>query len=198
MYVRHEVTTQGLVIARMSAGEGSLRVLVYTEALGLVTALAKSAREERSKLRAHLQAGTIGTFAFVKGRDFWRVIGATETENVYFALEGDAAGKEAAARTLAAVRQFVHGAVADPYLWQALSGFAHALSVHRTKLEVDPRTLEYLAVFRLLASLGYVRERSTTGVFLETGYDTETLARAASARTALAHAVNEAIAASGL
>lgn len=189
--IRHEVATRGIVVARIPAGEGSLRVLMYTEALGLVAALAKSAREERSQLRAHLQTGTLGTFMLVKGRDAWRVMGATATENLFAPLSGDAA--EAAARTLSAVRRFAHGAGADPYLWRALAGFAQAVA--RGK---DAWVLEHLAVFRLFAALGYVRESAATREFFDVSYEPDTLARARAARAPLVRAVNEAISASGL
>ena len=54
MLQKREVHTRAIVIARRSAGEGSVRVSLYTEELGLVSALVTSAREERSKLRPHL------------------------------------------------------------------------------------------------------------------------------------------------
>lgn len=196
MYVRHEVVTPGIVIQRIAAGEGSVRVFLYTEALGLVTALAKSAREERSKLRAHLQVGTHGTFALVRGRDTWRITGATGTSNVLFTHAHSASGREAAARVFQAVRQFVHGAVPDQYLWESLSGFIAALGACAER--GNARVLEYLAVLRLLASLGYVREDAAIMPFLAVSYEPDIVARAEAARATLVKAVNEAISASGL
>ena len=40
-----EITVRGVVIGRRPIGEGSARISLYTDALGLVSAVAKSARE---------------------------------------------------------------------------------------------------------------------------------------------------------
>src|SRR5262249_18379111 len=96
--------TRGIVVGRFPAGEGSVRALVYTDAFGLVSVLAQSAREERSKLRPYLQIGTLGTFTLVRGK-VWRVTGASAAENLHFELFGRARAQQASARIFAAVRQ---------------------------------------------------------------------------------------------
>lgn len=195
MYIKREVTTEGIVIGRAAAGEGSTRVLFYTRVLGLIAALAKSAREERSKLRPHLQVGTFGTFTLVKGKDTWRVTGATGTENAHFALSGNVRAQEALARVLGSMRQFVHGEGSDPYLFSVLSGFFDSLS------HVDAEHIaaaEGLAVLRILSALGYVGETKLTKEFLPAHYDETVLARAAAVRSPLIRTINEAISASGL
>ncbi len=195
MSLRSDITTRAIVLLRTSAGEGSVRVLLYTETLGLVIALATSAREERSKLRSHLQVGTLGTFSLVRGRDVWRAVGATDTQNTYFTLSGRRKAQEAAARVLASVRQFVHGEGPDPYLFSVLSEFlSSVVSIEDSHVS----GAECVAVLRILSALGYVREDSATKEFLSVSYDTATLARALGARPLLVRTVNEAIGASGL
>ena len=195
MSAHRKLATRGIVLARHAAGEGSARVMFYTESLGLVTALAKSAREERSKLRPHLMAGTMGTFSFVQGRDVWRVTGATATANIYFELGERAAAREAAARLLSALRQFVHGEGNDLRLFEILSAFFLALP---SLAEADIAQAECVAMLRVLSALGYVQEGPETAEFLPAAYDPALLGRARQARPALVRVVNEAIAASGL
>ena len=196
MYAKREVTTRGIVLSRPSAGEGSIRVLLYTEDLGLVSALAKSGREERSKLRAHLQSGTVGTFSLVKGRDVWRVTGAVETQNAHFSLL-DKTAQEAAARILMSMRQFVRGEGADLFLFKTLYGFLESLPSVDSELILPA---ESIAALRLFAALGYVRRDAFTEEFLmdEGTYGAHVLARAAEERQKIVRTINEAISASGL
>ncbi|MBI3571983.1 recombination protein O N-terminal domain-containing protein [Candidatus Kaiserbacteria bacterium] len=195
MSVNRECTTRGIVVGRFAAGEGSVRVLLYSDALGLVSALAKSAREERSKLRPYLQVGTFGTFTLVKGKDVWRVTGATAAHNVHFALTGRTDAQETGARVLGTVRQFVRGEGSDPYLFSALS---QCLSSLPAIPDTHIPAAECLAVLRMLAALGYVPQNRDTEEFLPVAYDARTLARAQRARAFLVRMINEAIAVSGL
>jgi DNA repair protein RecO len=195
MSAHRKLSTRSIVLARHTAGEGSARVLFYTEALGLLTALAKSAREERSKLRPHLLPGTLGTFSFVQGRDVWRVTGAVSTANVYFELGERPAASLAAGRLLSALRQFIRGEGSDPYLFDALSGFFLVLP---SLAEEDIAHAECIAMLRMLSALGYVREGPETAAFFSVTYDAAALRHARDMRPSLIRIVNEAIAASGL
>ncbi len=195
MSVAREVTVRAIVVARRSAGEGSVRISLYTDSLGLISALAKSAREERSKLRPHLQVGTTGVFSLVKGRDVWRVTGATSTENSYFALAGKKSAQEAAARVIAIVRQFIRGEGSDPYLFSVLFGFFRALPEMEEEYALEA---ECVAVLRVLAALGYVREDPHMTSFLDISYDAATLKQVRVSRASLVRLINEAISESGL
>lgn len=195
MSINREITARAIVVARRSAGEGSVRISLYTDSLGLVVALAKSGREERSKLRPHLQVGTTGVFTLVKGRDLWRITGATSTENSYFALSGKKSAQEASARVIAIVRQFIRGEGSDPYLFSALFGFFRALP---SMDEEYISEAECLAVLRVLAASGYVREDAKMARFLDIAYEADTLAEARRSRPLLVSLINEAIAESGL
>lgn len=150
MSAKREVTTRAVVIGRAQAGEGSVRVHLYTEELGLVSAIAKSAREERSKLRAHLTTGTYGSFALVKGERGWRVTGATGTKNAHFVASDNTEAQIAFAHVIGVVRQLVHGEGANHQLFNALWGFVTVPPMKKF-LEAEQDT-----VLHILASLGYV------------------------------------------
>ncbi len=190
-----KVVVQGIVVARHSAGEGSARVLIYTDALGLVSALATSAREERSQLRSHLQAGTQGAFSLVRGRDVWRVTGALHTKNVYFIPGVSSAQRESASRVLSFIRQFVRGEGSDPYLFETLSGFFASFPYDNESLLKDA---ECVAILRMLSALGYVEAHHSFASVMSGAYDTDTLVSARAMRPALVQAINEGISVSGL
>jgi recombinational DNA repair protein (RecF pathway) len=194
MSERHEITVRGVVVGHRLAGEGSLRISLYTDALGLTYAFAKSAREERSKLRAHLTEGTYGTFTLVRGAHAWRMTGATATRNVYFAIVA-LSSREAVARIIGTVRQFVRGEGSDPYFFSVLWGFLHAVP-HIGESAVS--AVEAVTALRMFAALGYVRAGADLEPFLESPQDPAMFAKAASVQRAIVRAVNEGIAASGL
>lgn len=192
--LKREVHTRGVVIARHSAGEGSVRVTLYTEELGLVRAVAKSAREERSKLRPYLLTGTRGTYSLVKGKVEWRVTGAVDCRMTYYETDVREA-QEAAERILAIVRQFVHGEGRDEELFIALYDFLQSLP---ELVKEDIQIAEYVAVLRILAALGYVAKTDGVEEFISAEYSAALLARANMRRKDLVSLINHGLGASGL
>lgn len=194
MSLKREVHTRGVVVARRAAGEGSARVLIYTEELGLIHAVAKSAREERSKLRPYLLSGTRGHYSFVKGKAEWRVTGAVGCRTVFYETE-ERAAHESATRVLALVRQFVHGEGKDEGLFTALYEFLESLHVLSV---ADIQIAEYVAVLRILAALGYVAKTDGVEEFMSAEYSAALLARATERRKDLVSLINHGLGASGL
>lgn len=180
---------------KASAGEGSVRVLLYTDSAGLLWAHAQSAREERSQLRSHLQIGTRGKFSLVKGKDVWRVVGIAETVNMHFALEHRTDAQKTLQRVLLFVRQFVRGEGSDPYFFSVLWGFFNSLHDHDDESLKDA---EHAVVLRMLAALGYVEGGESISRFLHPSYDKDTLADFSKKRKTVLSVINEGITASGL
>jgi DNA repair protein RecO len=195
MSLAPERTVRAVVIGRHPAGEGSARILLYTDKLGLIHALAKSAREERSKLRSHLVEGTRGVFSLVRGASFWRLTGVVKSENIYFAPSLRAHAKESAARVFGVVRQFVRGEGSDPFFFEALWEYLSALPRFS---DDEASTAECVVVLKLLAALGYVSPDGGTERFLEAPYEGAVFEEARGARARIVAAINEGIAASGL
>lgn len=194
MLQKREVHTRGIVIARRSAGEGSVRVSLYTEELGLVSALATSAREERSKLRPHLMVGTRGTFSLVKGKEVWRLTGAVGAVNTYFELETNDQ-RESSARVMALIRQFVRGEGHDEGLFESVWEYCAAL---RGVLGEDVRILEYVTILRILSALGYVAPADDITEFLGAPYSAALIASARERTKDLIRRINDGISVSGL
>lgn len=195
MLKNHEVTTRAVVISRAPQGEGSVRVFLYTHHLGLVAALAKSAREERSKLRPHLQVGTFGTYTLVKGGYDWKVIGATDTTSHYFSLSGNEVAQRASSRVITLVHQLVHGEEVNEDLFDALWEFLSALP---ELSEEEVKIAERLAVVRVLRSLGYVPSHKHIPHLEDMRYDGEALKDVAPHKRAILSLISDALSASGL
>ena len=194
MSLKREVHTRGVVLSRRAAGEGSVRVEMYTEELGLVRAVAKSAREERSKLRPYLLPGTCGSYSLVKGKAEWRVTGAVGCRTTFYEATEKPA-QESAERVLSLVRQFVHGEGRDVELYVALHEFLLSLP---TLSPADLQIAEYVAVLRILAALGYVAKTDGIEELMSAEYTAAVLTRANARRKELVSLINHGLGASGL
>jgi recombinational DNA repair protein (RecF pathway) len=171
-----------------------MRVHIYTEELGLVTAVATSAREERSKLRAHLVDGARAVYSLVKGKRDWRVTGAVGAQISYFECATDEQ-RLSAARVVALVKQFVHGEGADEGLFESVWEFLTAVP---TLANTDVLIAEYVAVLRILAALGYVAKTDDVEAFIGPTYSAALIAHATLKRKDLVQRINDGIGASGL
>lgn len=191
--MNREVTTRAVVVGRYAAGEGSVRALLYTEALGLVGCIAKSAREERSKLRPHLVVGTKGTYSLVRGSYDWRVVGAVQTAHVYFSGAPKSV-QTASASVITLVPQLVRGDGSESALFDALWHFLESL---KTLPEEYVATAERLAVLRILFALGYVADGDVeVSDFCD--YSLRALTLSPPEESRCIRAINEGLLASGL
>lgn len=189
-----EVHTKGIIINRFSSGEGSVRVHIFTESLGLVGALAKSAREERSKLRPHLTVGTFGSFDLVQGRETWRVTGAVGTIHSYFSLIGNPAAQDRCARVLSLLRQLVRGEECDEALFSVVWHFLIAVGDVPQDMLVHA---ERLVVLQILAALGYVSKEAVPDQANLT-FSLESLQSLMAVEVGMRGAIQEGFVASGL
>ena len=64
-------------------------ISIFTRDLGLVFASAQGIRFEKSKLRPFTRDYSFGQFSFVKGKEYWRLTGASGFGNEF---EGHFAG----------------------------------------------------------------------------------------------------------
>lgn len=190
----HDVQTRGIVISRFSSGEGSVRVHVYTEALGLVSALAKSAREERSKLRPHLTVGTFGHFDLVQGTNTWRVVGAVKTQNYYFAFTSKEK-QHSAARVLSLLRQLITGEEKDERLFKSVWEFLSALNEVADEHVVRA---ERLVVLQVLGALGYVSKEAVPTLKEEFDYSVRAFQELEAIEKEMQRAIKNGFVASGL
>lgn len=190
----HEIKTRGIVVGRFSAGEGSVRVQLFTEELGLVVAIAKSGREERSKLRPFLTVGTFGYFDLVRGAHALRVTGVTGAHNIYFLVSKYEEKQVVSARVLSLFRQLITGEERDEVLFMHMWRFLHALHYIPSEHLVQ---CERFVVLQILAALGYVSKAVVPDVGVDEYTDSLYMQLATDERD-MQKAIREGLMASGL
>ncbi|MCI0542607.1 DNA repair protein RecO, partial [bacterium] len=114
----HIYQTRGFVVGSTAYGEADKLVHLFTEDLGLVSAIVKSVREARSKLKCSLQDFTYARLDLVRGKEMWRM---TDAEEITRLSPRESPDK---VRILAGIfsllRRFVHGEERDAKLFETL------------------------------------------------------------------------------
>jgi recombinational DNA repair protein (RecF pathway) len=80
--------TKAIIIGMRNHGEGSRLVFMLTRDLGLLVARGQSLREQRSKMRYHLQYGQRCAIDLVRGKEFWRLVGGEKEQETVFCPRG--------------------------------------------------------------------------------------------------------------
>lgn len=151
----HVYQTEAFILKGYDSNDADRFLNLFTRELGLVKAVAKSARRERSKLRYSLQDYSVGNIALVRGRDVWRVTGAQEEYSMYHALKHDQKKLMLFGRIMFLLRRLLQGEERNEYLFETILSCFTFLE----QCESNERTLkgvEYITTLRLLYSLGYV------------------------------------------
>lgn len=141
-------------MASRPLGEASRLFDIFTARLGRVTALAAGVRELKSKLHYHLQELAAVRVSLVRGRGLWRIVHA---ESFCFPLALSMLGPErrvVAARLLGLLSRLVVDEGRRGRVWREASDACRFLS-HELLTASELANFELLAVWRLLATLGY-------------------------------------------
>src|SRR3989344_164867 len=72
----------GVVLGKRGVGEANVLVFILTSELGLVRAMARSARAESSKLRYVLESFTHARFTLLRGKNEWKLVGVEQASRV--------------------------------------------------------------------------------------------------------------------
>ena len=182
----HLYHTEGFVLRGSEKGEANKSFLLLTRELGLISATAQSVREERSKLRYGLSDFSLAELSLVRGKDSWRITGATLVEDVYGALRASPHAAALFARIFRLLRRLVAGEEKNEQLFCAVKEaflFLHSSSVPPFLKEVPVRAedlkiprladeplplgkgelrsaeVEVVLVLRILYLLGYLAPR---------------------------------------
>ncbi|MCW9054847.1 MAG: DNA repair protein RecO [Candidatus Pacebacteria bacterium] len=162
----HRYQTDGLVLGHYPVGEADSLIDIFTEDLGRVRAVARSIREEHSKLRFSLQNLSVARISLVRGKETWRIVGAESRENLYTALADDEGKRELILRMVRLLRKLLAGEESNPALFRVvMSGIE---SIRTTATDSKELTdLECLIVLRILHNLGYLAKDERTAPFLD-------------------------------
>lgn len=193
--MHRKFATEGLVLGKRSVGEANVVAVILTKDFGLLRAMARSARRERSKLRYGLEPLTQAQFSLVQGRREWRLAGAEKVERSL--LSAPAARRQALGRITRLLLRLIQGEEANAALYkEVVEGFS---SLALAQSEGDAASIECIVVLRILSRLGYLSHTAEVSHFLEGDFSLLELASAAAlARTRLIRLINDSLSASGL
>jgi DNA repair protein RecO (recombination protein O) len=190
--------TEGIVLESADTGESNKYISILTKDFGFIKALARSAREEKSKLRYSLQDLSYINTSLVRGRDIWRITGAKEHYNLYRELSGEMDKLRMLIRVFALLKRLLHGEEKNESLFlTVVNGIDFARG---NRLDGDSLiNVEYIVVLRILAELGYVAKKSAFDSLLSSSAITHsTIAGLFPIRDSALIAINRALAESQL
>ena len=192
----HVYTTEGWILRGTPIGEADKYFHILTRDLGVVTARARSVRLGGSKLSPALVDFSFSILSFVKGKYSWRLVGAKSADNTYKGLESKPEKRVLWVRFLDVLRQLIHEEEKDKVPYEITKDFYDAL-VKRDYSSEELKSLECLAMFYLLKTLGYIEEKISYKEILSVPFfDENSIIRARVIRKELIDELNRALSAS--
>ena len=187
--MRHNYTTRAIVLARTPLGEANGFITILTDELGLLRARAQGIRKPGAKLASALATYAESSLTLVRGREGWRITGAS-LETPWFTRMGTRAARTRAARITGLVLRLVAGESAESAVFPIVTNFFTALA---TLPEESHEAVEILAALSILAALGL-----DAGGEVPRSFDSSALANFATHRRDYIARINRGLEASGL
>ncbi|MEK7647382.1 MAG: DNA repair protein RecO [Patescibacteria group bacterium] len=145
--------TEGIVLSHYDIGEADKFINIFTKDFGKISLVAKSVRTAQSKLKGHINTGSLVRLMFTGGMKNARLTDIEEHSN-FLAGAPDYAARYAMSSALRLVDRMVQGSEQDDGAWNLLCGFMDFLRKGGT-LSAAVATEKVFGV-RLLAHLGYI------------------------------------------
>jgi recombinational DNA repair protein (RecF pathway) len=186
--MHHLHTTRALVIGSYPRGESNRMYRFFTEDFGILYAHGQGVRELRNRNRFALRTATFSYVTLVRGRDIWRVTGASTLKEYPEVLPAEYRP------IIALVGRLLATEVASPSLFTLLSKSVRAWCDEDTN---RIPAIESLTVLRMLHELGYVARSATTAeitpFLIDDDFTGDLLERAKSCRSVLIAHINSAL-----
>ncbi len=154
-------TTPGFVIDSRPYGEAGKILSIFTQDLGLVSAIAQGIRLEKSKLRYYVQNYSFAKYSLVRGKEFWRLTSASDETTA------SSAASVLIAKIAALLRRLLQGEDPHPELFELVTSCAAFLRSSPGLTEEQGRSLESLVVLRILHTLGYIGNEPAFAAFID-------------------------------
>lgn len=161
-YIYH---TSGFILGSSASGEANRSFRVFTKDLGLIKASAQGVRYLKSKLRYSLHDFSFCELSLVRGKEFWRVTGASKNIDIYEALSGDREMLAVFARVFALLDRLLSGEEKNTSLFEYMDEAVRFAFSKKQSSELV-RNFEYILVLRILSSLGYLGTSPDTSPFV--------------------------------
>ena len=189
----HIYNTKAFIINNFPSGEADSIIVMYTEEFGLISAIAKGLRDMKSKLRYSLQELSYGTVALVRGREFWRVTNAA-TEISLFNKALAPSFRNTLASTLTFVKRFSPGEDRNNDIFESLKQISSFLFRFQKDISAEDASIVVLVTeLRIMYSLGYIKNISTSENILTEIYTLENIKSWNLEVEAIKRMINEAV-----
>lgn len=187
--------SEGTVLGKRGVGEANTLLAILTRDMGLVKAMARSARKEQSKLRYGIEPLTAATYSFIRGKHEWKLVGAERASRRLHGAGYPPAVRQAAGRCARLLLRLIHGEEPNEALYMTVAEGFEAL----TRAPEQTPQIESVLVLRILSHLGYLPQTPELRPFIEKDFFAiELAAEAAASRALLTRAINESLNATGL
>ncbi|MFZ2038333.1 MAG: DNA repair protein RecO, partial [Minisyncoccia bacterium] len=153
-----------IILTTKPAGEAGKYVYVLTRELGLISAKAQGLRLLNSKLRYSLQDFSLTEVSLVRGKEVWRLTGAKliKENNLIKKYPDNFLVLFRLSRLLL---RLLHGEEKNEKLYDLF--YQTQTFLYQSFTPVELKTLEIVAVLRILRCLGYFGEEKTLERFAE-------------------------------
>lgn len=145
--------TEGIVLKKKNFGEADCLFYLFTEKFGMIKAITKGVRLEKSKLRYGLSLFSIGEFVLIFSKDFWQIIDAKDIKTMF----NNRFEKISVFAELANfLTRMIKGEERNDFIWQEVKNF---LTVFYNKdISIgEMKDLKTQAIARILNNLGYMK-----------------------------------------
>ncbi|MGB8815820.1 MAG: recombination protein O N-terminal domain-containing protein [Minisyncoccia bacterium] len=202
--MHHKYNTEAFILKSLQRKDADKIYFLFTEDFGLIRAGATGVRFLKSKLRYHLSDFNCLSVSLVRGREYWRIVGAEHSINFINdpvrANELEASSTSNGTRKInqeiinfsgkifSLVLRLVHGEEKNKELFLAIKG-----SLKNVREKGITPGLECLSVARIMRSLGYLKTKGFEGLFENHDYDENVIMLAESMRKEIIKEVNKSL-----
>lgn len=153
--------TEGIILKKKNFGEADCFFYVLTKKFGMINAVAKSARLEKSKLRYGLGLFSYSGFALISSKNFRQIVDAKEIKTAPLSAHGDRTCDIwfEKAPIFAALANFLikmlKGEEKNYFIWREIKNFLFTL--HNSGVEKEKlKKIRVQTTARILNNLGYM------------------------------------------
>ena len=155
------------MVRSRNSGENGKIFSLFCRELGLIKAHAQGVRKSNSKLRSHLADFSLNKVSLVRGKNFWRLTGATSEKNYHQSFRDAPLKLKTAANVVRLLERLLHGEEKNEKLFDLVKNGLDFLAELPME-QGNVLALETALVLRILHRLGYVQKHQHISPFAET------------------------------
>jgi DNA repair protein RecO len=174
--MHHIHRTKAFVLKSFQTKEADSSVVLLTENLGVVRAVAQGARKMESKMRQSIQDFSVVNVALVSGRTGWRLVNAGFINNFYTDIKNKNL-RESVCKVFNLINRLIAGEMEDKKIFdESLSFVDFAINNQENFLD-DSEITSFEVIFsaRILYYLGYLKTSENIEIYLNSHISIESI-----------------------